>query len=174
MKYSKLIFITCVLGMVSCKTAKKKNIDTATTNEKPELIKKEKEAIFYTEQIRNDFRAVSASTQQKFLEMYDATAKEYSILFFTQGFTGEEMVVKNNNSTLYKGMVFTEKSTGLAKNMRIVNTEITSIYDKATQKTIYINTDKATKHKFIYVMKGDINTEKPYKITFSNKLRPEK
>lgn len=179
MKYKSLIFFICILTAVSCKTSKKNTVkDTeSTTENKKELVrkdKKEKEDVFYSEQIRNDFRAVTATAQNQFLEAYNATDKEYSILFFTQGFTGEEVVVKNDKNTLYKGMVFTDNNTGLAKNMRIVNTEITSIYDRATKKTIYINTDKARKHKFIYVMKGNVNEDKPYKITFSDKLRPER
>jgi len=175
MKYKILLVAFGMLSLVSCKTVKKNNNKDATTTDKKELVRSDKkEEIFFTEQTRNDFRAVSESAQQKFLEAYNATDKEYSILFFTQGFTGEEVAVKNDNSTLYKGMVLTNKKTGLAKNMRIINTDVTSIYDKATKKTIYINTDKASKHKFIYVMKGDVNDDKPYKITFSDKLRPEK
>lgn len=176
MKYKSLIFFVAVLSIVSCKTSKKNTVKDADKNEKDkkELVRKDKEEVFYTEQIKNDFRSVTETAQKKFLESYNATDKEYSILFFTQGFTGEEVVVKNDNNTLYKGMVLTNKRTGLAKNMRIVNTDVTSIYDKATKKTIYINTDKARKHKFIYVMKGNVNEDKPYKITFSDKLRPEK
>jgi len=176
MKYKSLIFLVAVLSIVSCKTSKKNTVKDDGKNEKDkkELVRKDKEEVFYTEQIKNDFRSVTESAQIKFLESYSATDKEYSILFFTQGFTGEEVVVKNDKNTLYKGMVLTNKKTGLAKNMRIVNTEVTSIYDKATKKTIYINTDKARKHKFIYVMKGNVNEDKPYKITFSDKLRPEK
>lgn len=174
MKYKSLIFLICVFGAVSCKTSKKTTVKDDDKNDKRELVKEKKEDVFYTEQVKNDFRAVTESAQVKFLESYNATDKEYSILFFTQGFTGEEVVVKNDKNTLYKGMVFTNKQTGLAKNMRIVNNETTSIYDKATKKTIYINTDKARKHKFVYVMKGNINDDKPYKITFSDKLRPEK
>ncbi len=175
MKYKSLIFLICVFTIVSCKTSKKSTVKDTDSNNKKELVRKDKEeAVFYTEQIKNDFRSVTESAQIKFLESYNAVDKEYSILFFTQGFTGEEVVVKNDKNTLYKGMVFTNNKTGLAKNMRIVNTEVTSIYDKATKKTIYINTDKARKHKFIYVMKGNVNDDKPYKITFSDKLRPEK
>ena len=176
MKYKSLIFLIAVLSIVSCKTSKKNTVKDADKNDKDkkELVRKDKEEVFYTEQVKNDFRAVTETAQKKFLESYNATDKEYSILFFTQGFTGEEVVVKNDKSTLYKGMVLTNKKTGLAKNMRIVNTEVTSIYDKATKKTIYINTDKARKHKFIYVMKGNATEDKPYKITFSDKLRPEK
>ncbi|WP_143037777.1 hypothetical protein [Paenimyroides marinum] len=176
MKYKILLLALGMLSVVSCKTTAKKNSEKdSDTNDKKELVRSDKkEEIFFTEQTRNDFRAVSESAQQKFLEAYNATDKQYSILFFTQGFNGEDVIVKNDNSTLYKGSVLTNKTTGLAKNMRIVNTEVTSIYDKATKKTIYINTNKASKHKFVYVMKGNPDEEKPYKITYSDKLRPEK
>lgn len=174
MKYKILLFLVLALTIVSCKTTKTKTTKDADTGERKELVRKDKEAVFYTEQVKNDFRAVTESAKIKFLESYNATDKEYAILFFTQGFTGEEIVVKSDKNTLYKGMVLTNKKTGLAKNMRITNTEVTSIYDKATKRTIVINSEKARKHKFIYVMKGDVNDDKPYKITFSDKLRPEK
>ena len=49
-----------------------------------------------------------------------------------------------------------------------------AMYDTDKKKTIYINARKASKHKFIYVMKGSANEDKPYKITYSDNLRPER
>lgn len=175
MKYKSLALLICGLAIVSCKTAKTNTAnDSSKKHHKMEIFGKEKKEIYYTEQIKNDFRSVTENVQYKFLQSYQATEKQYSILFFTQGFNGEEIHVKNEEGTLFKGSVLTNKKTGLAKNMRIVNTEVTSIYDKSAKKTIYINSDKASKYKFIYVMKGNKEDEKPYKITFSDKLRPEK
>lgn len=174
MKYRSLLFILCTIVFVSCKTSNVKKTPNEKKEEKRALLKKEESAVFYTEQVKNDFRAVSDQAKQKFLEAYNATDKQYSILFFTQGFNGEKLEVKNDNNILYKGAVKTNKTTGLAKNMRIVNDEETSIYDAATKKTIYINARKASKHKFIYVMKGSVNEDKPYKITYSDNLRPER
>lgn len=171
MKRILLLFLLS-LTLVMCKPKQIVTESKEHTSEKP--VEKPADKVFYTENVRNDFRAVSENTQYQFLEAYKATEKQYSILFFTQGFTGEEITVKNDDGTLFKGSVLTDKSTGLAKNMRILNTEITSIYDKTTRKTIYINPEKARKHKFVYVMKGDLNDDKPYKITFSDKLRPER
>ena len=136
--------------------------------------KEESKNVYYTEQVKNDFRAVSDGVRNKFLKDYKATEDKYSILFFTQGFYGEEVIVKNNDGQLFKGMVTTNKNTGLARNMRILNTAETEIYDKGTKKTIVIDSKKAGKHKFIYVMKDLSNDDKPYKITFSDKLRPAK
>lgn len=174
MKYRSLLFILCVLVFTSCKTSNVKNTESEKKEEKRALVKADEKDVFYTEQVKNDFRAVSDQAKQKFLEAYNATEKQYSILFFTQGFNGEKLEVKNDNNTLFKGAVKTNKTTGLAKNMRIVNDEETSIYDAATKKTIYINARKASKHKFIYVMKGSANEDKPYKITYSDNLRPER
>lgn len=174
MNYKKIALLICGLAIVSCKTAKKTTSNDKEDNkEKKELVRKD-EKVYYTEQIKNDFRSVTPNAQQKFLEAYNATEKQYAILFFTQGFSGEDIVVKNDSETIFKGVVLTNKKNGLAKNMRINTTEETSIYDKSTKKTIYIKGDKARKHKFIYVMKGNADEDKPYKITFSDKLRPEK
>jgi len=176
MNYKTMILFVCSITFFSCKTAKTVT-NTSSTTEKESKIEKDAakaDEIYYTEQVKNDFRAVSESTQYDFLVAYKATEPQYSILFFTQGFNGEEITVKNDNGTLFKNKVVTNEQTGLAKNMRIVNTSITSIYDKASRKTIYIGTEKAGKHKFIYVMKGDSDDEKPYKITYSDKLRPER
>lgn len=173
------IVILAVFGLMfySCKSLKPSNDSTAKTekNTKKEAEKESKsDEIHYTEQIRNDFRAVNENTQYEFLVAYKATDPHYSILFFTQGFDGEEVTVKNDNGTLFKNKVKTNPDTALAKNMRIVNTSITSIYDKSTRKTIYLHPENASKYKFIYVMKGDPADEKPYKITYSDKLRPER
>ena len=109
MKYRSLLVLLSVMAFVSCKTSKIKSHDANKKNEKKEVVKTTKNEVYYTEQIRNDFRAVSDSAKQKFLEAYNATDKQYSILFFTQGFNGENIEVKNDNNILYKGSVLTNK-----------------------------------------------------------------
>lgn len=160
---------------VMCKAPKIASSTSTNKNEKTkEEAKDEAKNTYYSEQVRNDFRAVSDGVKNKFLKDYKATDDQYSILFFTQGFYGEELTIKNDDGQLYKGMITTNKETGLAQNMRILNTTDTKIYDKGTKKTIIIESKKAAKHKFIYVMKDLSNEDKPYKITFSSKLRPAK
>ena len=44
---------------------------------------------------------------------------------------------------------------------------------RVMKKKIFIKPEKIKKHKFIYIMK-DKNAEQPYKITYSDKLRPAK
>lgn len=163
----KIPFIFLVLLFTMCKSKK----NTTDTNGIEERRKVEK--IYYTEQTRNDFRAVSEKVQKKFLKDYKADTPEYAILFFTQGFNGEKIEVRNEEEIIFVDGVTTDKTTGLAKNMRINVTLETEIYDKATKKKIFIKPEKIKKHKFIYIMK-DKNAEQPYKITYSDKLRPAK
>jgi len=167
-----LMLSLAVLVFASCKS---KKIAISSENKTETVDKAEdktERVIFYTEQVRNDFRAVSDKTRDEFLNGYRATDKKYSILFFTQGFNSEEITVKNDDGILFKGLVTTDNNTGLAKNMRILNTKETEIFDKGSRKTIYISPEMAGKYKFIYVMKGDADDEKPYKITYSDNLRP--
>lgn len=142
-------------------------------SDEPKNSEDKKDELYYTEQVKNDFRSVTEPVKNKFLQGYKATDTKYSILFFTQGFNGEQITVKNSDGTVFKGSVLTNKKTGLAKNMRILNTENNSIYDQSTKKTIFIDTKLAKKHKFIYVMKDPSAKDKPYKITYSDLLRPE-
>lgn len=163
----KLPLLFLILLFAMCKS--KKNVTDSVIDEKG----KKTETIYYTEQTRNDFRSVSEKVQKKFLKDYKADSEEYAILFFTQGFNGEEITVKNEEGEIFKGIVFTDKETGLAKNMRVKSAIETEIYDKETKKKIYIKPESVSTNKFIYIMK-ETGGEKPYKITYSNKLRPAK
>lgn len=163
----KLPFILLILLFATCKS-KKNGVDISKKERKEKT-----EKIYFTEQTKNDFRAVSDKVQKKFLKDYKADTPEYAILFFTKGFNGEEITVKNQEETIFKDIVFTDKTTGLAKNMRIKVGLETEIYDKESKKKIYIKPESVGEHKFIYIMK-DTKDEKPYKITYSDKLRPAK
>lgn len=146
--------------------------DTTSKTETSKSTKKERK-IFYIEDVRNDFRAVSEATKNKFLKGYNATESQYSILFFTQGYDNAHIRVENENGILFEGKITSNKQTGLAKNMRIMNLTENEIFDASTRKSIYISPEMAQQYKFIYVMKNE-DMEKPYKITYSNLLRPEK
>lgn len=170
----KRIFLLFLISSVFVMCKSKALHTSSPEEEKKDAIEHSKnDDMYYVEDVRNDFRSVSEQTKNKFLEGYKATEKQYSILFFTQGFTGEQIHVKNDKGSVFKGSVITNKKTGLAKNMRILNTSTNSIYDQATKKTIFIDTKMASQYKFVYVMKDLSNKEKPYKITYSNLLRPE-
>lgn len=172
----KKIFLITIgtLFITSCKSTQKHTpVNVENTTEKNKMAIPE-EKLYYKEQVRNDFRAVSEEQKNAFLSDYKATEPQYSILFFTQGFNGEEIRVEAASNIRFKGSVKTDNETGLAKNMRILNTHNHSIFDVSTRKTIFINSEMAAQYKFIYVMKDKNDNETPYKITYSNLLRPEK
>ncbi|MEW5676872.1 hypothetical protein ABGT15_11215 [Flavobacterium enshiense] len=124
-------------------------------------------------QYRDDFKSVSDKSKTTFLKGLKATEDQYSVILLTKGFMGEEVKVFNGEKVLYKGNPISHLETGIAGYFRINNTITTKITDKFSKKEAVIDSENAKKHKFIYVMK-DNGLENPYKITYSNTLRPLK
>jgi len=126
-----------------------------------------------TVQYRDDFRSVSDKSKTVFLKGLNATSENYSVIILTKGFMGEHVTVFNGEKALYKGNPISHLETGIAGYFRIKNTVATKITDKMSQKEAVIDSKNAQKYKFIYIMK-DNTLPNPYKITYSNTLRPLK
>lgn len=124
-------------------------------------------------QYRDDFKSVSENSKATFLKGLKATEEKYSVILLTKGFMGEEVKVFNGEKVLYKGNPISHLETGIAGYFRINNTIPTKITDKYSKKEAVIDSENAKKHKFIYIMKDNSQTN-PYKITYSNTLRPLK
>lgn len=122
-------------------------------------------------QVRDDFRSVSEKTKESYLQGMSAKGDQYSIVILTQGFKGENIVVKNSSKTFFKGMTMSDLSNGIAKSVRVDNTDDFSILDTYTNGEVTITSDHAKMFKFIYIMKNS-SKENPFKVTFSNTLRP--
>src|SRR5690606_19766671 len=88
--HTTLTLMLCVLAYPSSNTWKVTNHESEKKEEKSALVKADDMDVFYTEEVKNDCRVVSDQAKQKFLEVYNATEKQYSILFFTQRFNGEK------------------------------------------------------------------------------------
>lgn len=123
-------------------------------------------------QYRDDFRSVSESQKKQFLSDMNANGDNFSVLILTKGFKGELVTISNEKKTLYKGTTITNLGNGIAHSLRIDNTLPTTINDKISNKEVIIEPKKAQQYKFIYVMKDNAKTKNPYKITYSNTLRP--
>ena len=123
-------------------------------------------------QYRDDFRAASDAQKKKFLNELNANGANYAVVVLTKGFKGESVTVFNEKGTLYKGTVITNLGNGIAYTLRIDNTINTTITDKISSKEAVIESKKAKQYKFIYVMKDNAAAKNPYKITYSNTLRP--
>lgn len=122
-------------------------------------------------QVRDDFRSVTDKTKESYLQGMQATGDKYSVVILTQGFKGENIVVKNSSKTFFKGMTMSDLSNGIAKSIRVDNTDDFTIVDTYTNSEVLIESDHAKMFKFIYVMKNS-SKDNPFKVTFSNTLRP--
>lgn len=122
-------------------------------------------------QVRDDFRSVTDKTKESYLQGMQATGDKYSVVILTQGFKGENIVVKSSSKTFFKGMTMSDLSNGIAKSVRVENTDDFTIIDTYTNSEVTIESDHAKMFKFIYIMKNS-SKDNPFKVTFSNTLRP--
>lgn len=121
---------------------------------------------------RDDFRKVNVATKEAFVKKLNASNAGYSIVILTQGFKGEEVVLKNEKEVFYKGLAFSKLNNGIAGYMRVKNSSDISVTDNYSKQTAVIDATDAKAYKFIYLMKDNSNKEQVYKITYSNSLRP--
>lgn len=124
-------------------------------------------------QYRDDFKAVSQKKKTEFLNQMNAKGNTSSVLILTKGYQGEDVSISNEKKLLYNGNPITNLGTGIAGYIKIDNTLNTKIVDKFSKKEALINSENAKKYKFIYIMQ-DYTLKNPFKITYSNTLRPLK
>lgn len=123
-------------------------------------------------QYRDDFRPASEGQKKQFLSDLNANSETFSVIILTKGYKGELVIISNEKKTLYKGTTITNLNNGIAHSLRIDNSLPTTITDKISNKEVIIESKKAKQYKFIYIMKDNAETKNPYKITYSNTLRP--
>lgn len=123
-------------------------------------------------QYKDDFRSAADKEKSALLKKLNATGEGYSVLIFTQNFKGEKVTAKNAKKTVYTGYPFSNLKTGIADQARIDNTLDTKIYDTFSKTEAVISAKEAQKHKFIYLMKNPPGGDSPFRITYSNTLRP--
>ena len=181
----KLPFLALIILFSMCKSASHttKSVDSAKVTEadikkivEDETLTKaeEEKALDLPEyaQVRDDFRSVSERTKQQYLADLGAKADKYAVIIFTQGFQGENIVIKNDAKNFYNAMTMTDLSTGLAKSVRIDNTSDIIVEDTYTNGSLLLESKYLKSFKFIYLMKNNNNKETPFKVTYSNTLRP--
>lgn len=153
-----VLLIALALLTTMCSTSKTTK-STSVIKSKPEI------------QYKDDFRAASDKEKDALLKDLKAGEANYSILIFTKNFKGENIIVSNSNTTLYKGYPISNLKTGIAYSIRIDNTLNTRVFEKLAKKEIIIDAKEAQKHKYIYMMKNP-GADHPYTLTYSNTLRP--
>lgn len=156
----KIFSLLLVVFILTACGSKKKAASAANEPARPEV------------QYRDDFRATTTSKKNKLLKTLKATGKNYSVLIFTKGFKGEQITVTGNGKTLYRGNQISNLKTGIADQIRIINTADTKVLDGLTKAEITLPAEETQKHKYIYLMKDEDGKGSPFVITYSNTLRP--
>lgn len=123
-------------------------------------------------QYMDDFRSASDKEKTALLKKLNAAGKGYSVVIFTQNYKGAEITASNAKKRLYRGYPISNLKTGIAEQIRIDNSTDTKIQDTTSKAEAVITVKEAQKHKFIYVMKSPPGGESPFRITYSNTLRP--
>jgi hypothetical protein len=123
-------------------------------------------------QYKDDFRSATDKEKKALLKKLNAAGANYSVLILTQNYKGEQISVSNEKKTLYKEYPISNMKTGIADELRIDNTLDTKVYDNLSKKEAIISSKEAKKHKFIYLMKNPPGGDSPFRITYSNTLRP--
>ena len=150
-----ILFIAFLFAM--CGTSK-----TAKGSAKPEV------------QYKDDFRSASDKEKKALLKKLNASGTNYSVLILTQNYKGEQIIISNEKKTFYKEYPISNMKTGIADELRIDNTIDTKVYDTFSKKEAIISAKEAQKHKYIYLMKNPPGGDSPFRITYSNTLRPLK
>lgn len=123
-------------------------------------------------QYKDDFRSATEKEKKALLKKLNASATNYSVLILTQNYKGEQIIISNEKKTFYKEYPISNMKTGIADELRIDNTIDTKIYDTFSKKEAIISAKEAQKHKYIYLMKNPPGGDSPFRITYSNTLRP--
>ncbi len=109
------------------------------------------------------------SVVERALISLNATEDKYSVLIFTQGFTGETMEITNGNEMVFHNVLKSIQNLGYAKKFRIDNTQLTTITELPQQYSFTVKSKMAMNYKYIYIHRNISNGR--YTITYSNTLK---
>lgn len=123
---------------------------------------------------RDDFRSASKTEIENIKKEVNAKSSNKSILFLTQVYKGEKIIISQNGKTIYSEYPITNLNNRIASYLSFNNQQDLIIKDISTKKEILIPTKKSSKHKYIYVMKKVTKGKFQFLITYSNTLRPIK
>ena len=123
---------------------------------------------------RDDFRSASKTEIEKVHEEVNAKKTNKSILVLTQTYKGEKIIVSQNGKVIFSEYPITNLNNRIADYFSINNLEDVSIKDSDSGKEVNIPAKKASKYKYIYLMKKVNKGKFQFVITYSNTLRPLK
>lgn len=123
---------------------------------------------------RDDFRSASKAEIEKIHKEVNAKNSNKSILFLTQIYKGEKIIISQNGKVIFSEYPITNLNNRIASYLSFNNQQDLVITDKNSKKEILIPTKKSSKHKYVYLMKKVTKGKFQFTITYSNTLRPMK
>lgn len=121
---------------------------------------------------RDDFRSASKAEIEKIHKEVNAKKSNKSILFLTQIYKGEKIIISQNGKTIYSEYPITNLNNRIATYLSFNNQQDLLLKDNNSKKEILIPSKQSSKHKYIYVMKKVNKGKFQFIITYSNTLRP--
>lgn len=121
---------------------------------------------------RDDFRSASEAEIKNIQKEVNAKNSNKSILFLTQVYKGEKIIISQNGKTIYSEYPITNLNNRIASYLSFNNQQDLVIKDISSKKEILIPAKKSSKHKYVYVMKKVTKGKFQFIITYSNTLRP--
>ena len=121
---------------------------------------------------RDDFRSASKAEIDKIHKEVNAKNSNKSILFLTQIYKGEKIIISQNGKTIYSEYPITNLNNRIATYLSFNNQQDLLLKDNNSKKEILIPSKQSSKHKYIYVMKKVNKGKFQFIITYSNTLRP--
>ena len=105
------------------------------------------------------------------LNKLDAKQSSKSVLFFTTGFIGDSIELKNENNVIFKLSIETISQLGLAHVETISNENQLEITIQSSNPIkIFLNESDLKKYKFIYISKSETKKHQ-YLVEYSNRNR---
>jgi len=121
---------------------------------------------------RDDFRSASKAEVEKIHKEVNAKNSNKSILFLTQIYKGEKIIISQNGKTIYSEYPITNLNNRIATYLSFNNQQDLLLKDNNSKNEILIPSKQSSKHKYIYVMKKVNKGKFQFIITYSNTLRP--
>jgi hypothetical protein len=121
---------------------------------------------------RDDFRSASKAEIEKIHKEVNAKNSNKSILFLTQIYKGEKIIISQNGKTIYSEYPITNLNNRIAAYLSFNNQQDLLLKDNNSKNEILIPSKQSSKHKYIYVMKKVNKGKFQFIITYSNTLRP--
>lgn len=107
--------------------------------------------------------------KQKILTDYEAQKNEYSLIFFTQNYNGDDIKVTNDEKVIFDGQLNSDSSLGLAKTLRVDNNFDVEIKEKISSFKFSLKKNQLKKYKYIYIARIKGNSR--YLINYSNEMQ---